>query len=98
MADRASFLLRRQVTNTGTAPADAMTPSASFTFDGAPSMELDMAFGNGARESRWAALPPGDTVRDDRAMGESLFATPGSHTITMTVDGVSVSCTVRVDR
>ena len=97
MADRASFLLRRQVTNDGTAAADAMHASASFAVGGASSMELDLAFGNGARESQWSALPPGVTVFDDRDMGESLFPAPGDYTITMSTDGVTVGTTVHVD-
>lgn len=94
MSQRARFVLRRQVTNTGTTAADAMTRSASFTVNGAPSMDLDMAFGNGARETLWAALPPGRTVFDEREMGESLFPAPGQYTLAMTVDGAT--STVRV--
>jgi hypothetical protein len=94
MSNRAQFILRRRVTNTGTTAADAMTPSASFTVNGAPSMELDMAFGNGARENRWQALPPGESAFDEREMGESLFPAPGQYTLTMTVDGAN--STVRV--
>ena len=96
MAGRAAFRLERRVTNEGASPADAMTPSASFTINGAPSMALDMAFGNGVRESRWAALAPGETVSDARDMGESLFPAPGDYVIAMTTDGVTVTVTVHV--
>ncbi len=98
MARRAAFRLRRQVTNTGSAPADAMRTMATFSLDGAPSMELDMAFGNGVREQRWSALPPGETVFDERAMGESLFPVPGDYEIAMTTDGVTSTTHVHVDR
>ena len=96
MADRESFRLRRQVTNEGAATTDA-TPTATFTVNSAASMTLDMAFGNGVRASLWAALPPGRTASDDRAMGTSLFTAPGDYVITMATDGVTVTTSVHVD-
>jgi hypothetical protein len=97
MADRAGFRLRRTATNEGSSAADAMRASASFTVNGVTSMGLDMAFGNGGRESRWAQLPPGESVHDERAMGESLFEAPGSYMIVMSVDGVNATVSVQVD-
>lgn len=87
MAEQARFRLRRSVTNEGSEPRDAMRLMAEFTLNGEASMELNMAFGNGARESLWAELPPGRTVFDEREMGESLFPAPGTYVIAMTVDG-----------
>lgn len=95
MAERASFRLRRQVTNTGDAPADATAAYASFTLNGERSMGLDLAFGNGGRESRWSALPPGEKASDDRAMGD-LFEAPGDYTITMTTGDQTSTVTVHV--
>lgn len=97
MSQRARFRLRRQVTNEASAVRDATQASASFTLDGASSMSLDMAFGNGARSSQWAALAPGATVSDDRMMGEDLFPAPGDYVIAMTTDGVTVTTRVHVD-
>ena len=87
MAQRARFRLRRSVTNTAREPRDAMRSMAEFTMNGESSMQLNMAFGNGARESIWSELPPGRTVFDEREMGEHLFPAPGTYVIDMTVDG-----------
>jgi hypothetical protein len=91
------FRFRRQVTNTGSVVADAMRANASFTVDGAPSMGLDMAFGNGLRETRWSRLPPGEIAFDERDMEPAIFDTAGEHVVTMTVDGVDSTVHVRVD-
>lgn len=96
MAQRAAFRLRRTVTNEASEPLDAMHAMASFTLNGEDSMSLDMAFGNGARESRWSELPPGESAFDEREMGESLFPAPGTYVITMTVHGVTSTVEVRV--
>lgn len=98
MRDRGTFRLRRQVTNDGSVVADAMRASASFTVNGQASIELDMAFGNGGRASRWAALPPGESAFDEREMGMSLFSAPGNYDLAMTVDGATSTVRVRVDR
>ena len=96
MAQRATFRLRRTVTNEASEPLDAMHAMASFTLNGEDSMSLDLAFGNGAREMRWSALPPGESAFDEREMGESLFPAPGTYVIAMTVDGVTSTVEVRV--
>lgn len=97
MAERATFRLRRTATNEGSGPLDAMHSSATFTFNGEASMALDLAFGNGAREMRWTAVPPGESVFDEREMGESLFPAPGTYRIAMTVEGTTSTAEVRVD-
>lgn len=96
MAQRARFRLRRSVTNRAREARDAMRSTAEFTLNGESSMALNMAFGNGARESVWAELPPGRTVFDEREMGESLFPAPGTYVIEMTVDGETSSVEVVV--
>jgi len=98
MADRAAFRLRRQVTNSGSAPANAFDSLPSYTVDGAPSMALDLAFSNGAVDMRWQALPPGETVFDERDMGEALFPAPGDYELAMTVDGQTSTVRVHVSR
>lgn len=95
MAERGAFRLRRQVTNTSDAPADAMAVTASFTVNGAPAVGLDLSFGNGVREARWAALPPGERASDERAVGD-LFEGPGEYVIAMTAGGATSSVTVQV--
>lgn len=74
-----------------------MRPGASFTVNGQASMELDMAFGNGVRETRWSTLPPGESAFDEREMGLSLFPAPGNYDLAMTVDGATSTVRVRVD-
>ncbi|MCE9579034.1 MAG: hypothetical protein K8W52_38270 [Deltaproteobacteria bacterium] len=96
MKDRAAFRLRIEVTNTAAAPVDASDGYATFTLDGQASQALDLAFGNGGREARWRALPPGDTVSDERAMGEDLFPAPGAYAISAAIDGVRVATTIEV--
>ena len=96
MAQRARFRLRRSVTNRARETRDALHSMAEFTLTGESSMTLNMAFGNGARESLWAELPPGRTVFDEREMGESLFPAPGTYRIEMTVEGETSSVTVVV--
>lgn len=97
MATRASVRLTRSVTNEGAALADAMHASASFAVNGAASMSLDLAFGNGLRGGEWASLPPGQTASDARDMGEDLFPVPGDYDLAMTTDGVTVHAHVHVD-
>lgn len=96
MARRSRFRLIREVTNTGTAPLDASATAASFTVNGHPSMELDMAFGNGARESTWSSLAPGASVSDEREVGD-LFTAPGDYVIVMLADDTRATLTVHVD-
>lgn len=96
MAERSTFRLQRQVTNTGDTVANPDAASGSFTINGAPARDLDMAFGNGLRDARWAELPPGETVSDGRGMGEQLFPAPGDYTITMTVGDAAAAVTVTV--
>ena len=59
------------------------TPDASahglFCLDGAESMALGLAFGNGARLPAWSALAPGQTVDDTREV-TSFIHRPGRHT------------------
>ncbi len=98
MAGRDAFRLRRQVTNTGSEPADAFASLPSYAVDGAPSMALDLAFSNGAVDMRWHALPPGETVSDERDMGMALFPAPGDYEIAMTVDGQTSTVRVHVSR
>ena len=54
---------------------------SDFLVGGASSHLLNLAFGNGAREARWSALPPGDEVSDQRNVGPRLFRAPGTYVV-----------------
>ena len=79
--------IRITVTNNGTAPADATRHPLHFTVDGEPSTSLSLAFGNGGRSAVWKALPPGESIHDDR-VGVSFVDVPGEHVIAIS-DGTT---------
>ncbi|EDM79906.1 hypothetical protein PPSIR1_22731 [Plesiocystis pacifica SIR-1] len=82
MAQRDELSIRYRVTNDGDATLDASAYGLQWKLDGEDSMVLGMAFGNGLRDGRWAALPPGASV-DDRRVGLELADAPGEYTITL---------------
>jgi hypothetical protein len=46
------------------------------------------AVGNGRREEKWYALPPGDTVEMTwSTLGERLLAGPGDYALVLSFDG-----------
>lgn len=96
MAQRASFLLGVVATNQGAAVEHPIEHVMGFTVNGAPSIMLDFAFGNGISPMTWADLPPGASERSERAVGESLFPAPGDYEIVVTIDGAPHTTTVHV--
>lgn len=91
MAERARWRLNIAATNHGPSAVDPERHRMSFTVNGAQSMVMDMAFGNGLRGPEWGSLPPGATARDARELGPSLFTAPGNYDITMLYDGAPVT-------
>lgn len=97
MADRGTFELWIVAHNTGTVTADTQRHRLTFQVNGNGSLSLSMAFGNGARERRWNALAPGDTVREarggstDPVFGEELFPSPGDYELAMLQGGRTVA-------
>jgi hypothetical protein len=81
LANQAKMELFIVATNGGKETVDTQR-SDSFTIDGAPSQELNMAFGNGGREGRWRKLPAGDSIRESRT-GLTLFKAAGDHVIAL---------------
>ena len=69
----ATLTIRGMVTNLGTRPVDIQSYSSDLLVDGAPSMAWSMAIGNGPRDQKEEALPPGDLVVFQRVMGGALF-------------------------
>jgi hypothetical protein len=90
---RGTFELWIVARNAGAATADTRRDALEFLVAGQPSMMLAMAFGNGAREQRWAALSPGDSVQEargsasDPAFGTELFPSPGAYDFALRQDG-----------
>jgi hypothetical protein len=82
LAKTSTVTVRYTATNTAKEHVDAKAYSLEFWIDGAPSMELGMAFGNGGFSKVWTHLPPGDTVDDSRS-GMELVDAPGDHVITL---------------
>jgi hypothetical protein len=106
MAQLEQFQLTVRATNQGTSTVDPQhmgcgqgsNPclSSSWRLNGGADFALGLAFGNGVREQRWSALPPGETVSDSRRMGESLFSAPGRYTITYQHGSATASAEVIV--
>lgn len=91
MAARGPWRLQIAATNRGDATVNPQRQRLTFTLNGRPSMVTDMAFGNGAMEHAWLALAPGETVRDERALGEALFNAPGEYDVGMRYLDVEVA-------
>lgn len=91
LAARTDWRLRVDARNTGDLPTDAGRTPLMFRVNGDPSPIANLAFGNGTREARWSSLPPGESVRDERALGEALFARPGRYEIALDIDGREAS-------
>ena len=83
--------LQVAATNQGDATVNPQRHRLSFFLDGRPCTVADMAFGNGAMEHAWLALAPGETVRDERALGEALFNAPGEYDVGMRYLDVEVA-------
>lgn len=85
MARRGDFALWIVAHNVSPGVTDTSRDGLSYEVNGVESTMLEMAFGNGGRERRWGALPPGETVREarggrsDPSFGESLFPRPGDY-------------------
>jgi hypothetical protein len=76
------------ITNEGSETIDTQLPSSTLLVDGRPSSSWNLAIGNGARDARESALPPGQTVQAARIMGDDLVRDPGEHEILLEVRGV----------
>lgn len=87
MSQRRGFRLWMEARNAGPRTADTERDRVEWSLNGERSMMLDLAWGNGAREHAWYALPPGGHVREARDMGEHLFPAPGSYELAMRLDG-----------
>ena len=96
MSERSEHVIRIRATNRGTRTVNPLEAALSFRVNGEESFALINAFGNGVRASGWSALPPSETVSDERAMGETLFPEPGRYEIAVEPPGTRATCLVTV--
>jgi|SRR5579859_1416237 len=90
--------VRGVVTNHGDAPIDTQLVSSELLVNGQPSFAWGLAIGNGLRDMRETALPPGEQVAFSRVMGKSLAQGPGDYEMVLRVLGVdSPAVQVHVD-
>ena len=95
MAERSRFVLYLRATNEGTETLDPELGRGTFFLDGIYNLDLNLWFDNGRRRAEWGALPPGETVSDQRTPGQ-LFEAPGSFTFAYQHGEAVSTATVRV--
>ncbi|MBL8741730.1 MAG: hypothetical protein JNK04_11570 [Myxococcales bacterium] len=95
MATRDKLNVEISATNETKETLDTLRQRLSFKNEGRA--RLSFAFGNGHRDKKWTALPPGETLTESRAMGEALLPRTGDIEITLFNDGATATCTVHVD-
>lgn len=84
----ASLTVEATVTNDGDETLDTRLASSTLLVDGRASQPWSLAIANGARDAWESALPPGESVRAARVMGEDLVRDPGEHELVLEVNGV----------
>lgn len=87
MSERQSFKISIVATNQGDQVIDPELHRAQLFVNDTKSMVWSLAISNGRRETKWYALPPGDTVSMSwSSMGPSLFPDPGEYTLILRLD------------
>jgi len=72
------FKISLSATNQGSEVIDPELQHARLLVNGHASKAWSLAIGNGRREAKWAALPPGETVSMTwSSLGEGLFHEAG---------------------
>lgn len=80
MSERAVFKISLAATNRGNEIIDPELHFVELFINDQKSMIWNETIGNGRREAKWDALPPGDTVSMSwSSMGESLFPSSGNY-------------------
>jgi len=87
MFERKDFKISLTATNQGSEIVDPQLHKAKLLVNGKEAKVWTLAIGNGKREAKWFALPPGETVSMTwSSMGESLFTRPGVYTLALRFD------------
>lgn len=82
-----NFNISIAATNQGDQVVDPELYRARLFINGKDSLAWSDMISNGHRETKWFALPPGDTVSMSWAMGRSLFSVPGEYTLVLHYGG-----------
>jgi hypothetical protein len=80
--------VRVRVENEDERTLDLQLQASRLSVDGHALQAWNLAIGNGARDARESALPPGGSVEAARVLGRSLVAEPGEHEVSIEVLGV----------
>ena len=80
--------VRVRVENEDDRTLDLQLPASRLSVDGHLLQAWNLAIGNGARDARESALPPGDAIEAARVLGRSLVDAPGEHEVSIEVLGV----------
>ncbi len=92
MSERKDFKISLAATNQGREIIDPQLHRAQLLVNGKESKVWSLAIGNGKREAKWFALPPGETVSMTwSSMGESLLTGPGVFTLTLRFDEMQLA-------
>ena len=74
------------VVNDGSAPLDPKIVASKIIVNGKELEDSGFILGNGPRDARWDALPPGDSLRFTYALGE-YFKEPGIYKVSWKGEG-----------
>lgn len=78
MAQRKNFKLTFSATNKGDEVINPELHAAKLFVNGQESIPWTLAISNGARETKWSALPPGETVSMSwSTLGKAMFPALG---------------------
>jgi hypothetical protein len=92
MSERKNFRISLSATNEGGVIIDPHLHEAKLFVNGKESKVWSLAIGNGKREAKWFALPPGETVSMTwSSMGESLLTRPGVFTLALRFDEMQLA-------
>jgi hypothetical protein len=83
-----ALTVRVRVENEDDRTLDLQLPASRLSVDGRYLQAWNLAIGNGARDARESALPPGGSVEAARVLGRSLVDAPGEHEVSIEVLGV----------
>jgi hypothetical protein len=80
--------IRGDVLNSGVAEVDTRTHASVLLVDGEPAENWPLAIGNGIRDARELALPPGERIEFERRLpASSVLRRQGSHELILMVEG-----------